>query len=123
MCSGNRYRAEELKRIERNLNLHHAKWDTHVGDGSVVSPEPVFIRKNEWQWLCVQAESATRELFALKREIARDENIQRLIRVPRKPRRLLQENNSGSSVRTVRFDFHRTARGRHELRVFNRAQT
>lgn len=102
---------EDLKRIERNLNLHHAKWDTHVGDCSVLSPEPMLIHEDEWQWLCAQAEAATQELFGLEREIAGDEKIQKLIGVPRNLRRVLRENKAGVSVRTVRFDFHPTASG------------
>lgn len=33
--------AEDLGRIERDIDLHHAKWDTHEGDEHILSPEPV----------------------------------------------------------------------------------
>ena len=103
--------AEDLRHIGRNLNLHHAKWDTHVGDRSALSAEPVFISEAEWKWLCTEAEAAAKELFALEREVACNENIQRLIGVPKSLRRLLQENEPSGVIRTLRFDFHPTATG------------
>ena len=102
---------DDLRCIERSLNLHHAKWDTHVSDHSALSAEPVLIRREAWEWLCVQAEAAAQELFELEREIADDEALQKLIGVPRNLRRVLQTEDAASEIRTLRFDFHPTDSG------------
>jgi glutathionylspermidine synthase len=93
------------------LNLNHAKWDTHVGDGRVLSAEPLLIREDEWRLLCALAETAAQELVAAEREIALKKDIQKLIGLPRRLQNLLQDVESGSDIRTFRFDFHPTATG------------
>jgi len=100
--------AENLLRIERDLNLHHAKWDTHVGDGPVLSPQPMLIHKREWHWLSATAEAAARELLALEREIALDQDLQSLIGIPPNLRGRIQPDDYRSALRTLRFDFHPT---------------
>ncbi len=108
---GNPLDINALTHIERILNLHHAKWDTHIGDGSVLSAEPLLICEDEWRWLSIQAEAAARELFALEHEIAFAEDIQKLIGLPRNLRKLLKHENFTDHLRTLRFDFHPTTSG------------
>jgi glutathionylspermidine synthase len=100
-----------LRTIERKLNLDHGKWDTHVGDERVLSPQPLLLHRDEWRWLCGQAESAAQEMFAFEEEIVSSKGLQQLIGMPRKLRKLVSRNASGNVLRTLRFDFHPTAAG------------
>ena len=103
--------AGDLKRIEQELNLNYAKWDTRVGGGQVLSAQPVLLRADEWKRLCGWAEAAARELLAIEREIALNEAMQELIGVPRKLRRFLSGGEAAEGFRTFRFDFHPTTTG------------
>jgi hypothetical protein len=75
--------AESMRTIERTLQLQHCKWDTHVGDVNVLSPQPFLIAEREWAWLSMKAEHAAQEMYAFEQEIGRSPALQRLIGVPR----------------------------------------
>ena len=111
MTLGERVPAEAMRSIERTLQLSHFKWDTHVGDSSVLSPQALLIAEKEWAWLCTKAEHAAQELFAFEREIACSPALQRIIGVPRKLRDLLSTGSGENNMRTLRFDFHPTNTG------------
>jgi glutathionylspermidine synthase len=102
---------QDLRSIERSLNLRHGKWDTRVGGRSVLSSEPLLIPADEWNWLCSQAETAAQELFAVEPELASDKNLLKLIGVPRNLWDLIKADDFGNRLRTLRFDFHPTGTG------------
>lgn len=108
---GERVPADAMRSIECKLQLHHFKWDTHVGDSSVLSPEPVLIAEKEWKWLCRKGEHAAQEMYAFEREIACSPALQRIIGVPRPLQKLLRSCRDRKNLRTLRFDFHPTATG------------
>ncbi|HEY6847270.1 MAG TPA: hypothetical protein VI320_13860 [Terracidiphilus sp.] len=56
--------AESMRTIERTLQLQHCKWDTHVGDVNVLSPQPFLIAEREWAWLSMKAEHAAQEIVS-----------------------------------------------------------
>ncbi len=103
--------AEALGAIGRAWQLHHFKWDTQVGDTSVLCPQPLLIPRSQWDWLAVQAERATREIYGLERAIAACPALQRLVGVPPPLRKLLGTAAPADGLRTLRFDFHPTAEG------------
>jgi glutathionylspermidine synthase len=108
---GERVPAEAMRSIACRLQLQHFKWDTHVGDSSVLSPEPVLIAEKEWKWLCMKAENAAQEMFAFERELACSPELQRIIGVPRPLQKLFRPSEDQKNLRTLRFDFHPTVAG------------
>jgi len=108
---GKRVPADAMRSIERALQIHHFKWDTRVGDLSVLSPEPFLIAEREWKWLCDRAERAAKEMFAFELEISCNPTLQRLIGVPRPLQKLLAVCGAQDTLRTLRFDFHPTSAG------------
>jgi glutathionylspermidine synthase len=100
-----------MRSIERTLQLSHFKWDTQVGDSSVLSPQALLIAEKEWAWLCMKAERAAQEMYAFEREIASSPALQRIIGVPRKLCDLLSTGRDENNMRTLRFDFHPTSTG------------
>jgi hypothetical protein len=108
---GERVPIEAMRHIERILQLHHFKWDTHVGDLNVLSPEPFLIAENVWKWLCKKAEQAAQEMFAFEREIACSPTLQEVIGVPRPLQKLFRDFRTQDTLRTLRFDFHPTSTG------------
>lgn len=103
--------AGDLGEIELTLNLRHPKWDTRVGGIRVLSPEPLLIRRDQWRRICSEAEEASRELMVLERGIACDEELKRLIGLPRSLREVVNGREPGSGPRTLRYDFHPTQTG------------
>jgi hypothetical protein len=103
--------AEVMRRIERTLQLHHFKWDTHVGDSNVLSSQPFLIADTTWKWLCAKAEQAAKEMFAFEQEIALRPTLQEVIGIPRPLQKLFRGFKPQYSLRTMRFDFHPTSTG------------
>ena len=97
--------------IERTMQLRHFKWDTQVGDTSVLSSQPLLMARGTWDWLSTKAEHAARELYALEQNVAADRALQRLVGVPRALRKLLGHGTSANVLRALRFDFHPTPTG------------
>ena len=102
---------EALHRIGRMLQLHYCKWDTQVGDYSVLSPQPLLMAASEWAWLSLKAQHLTAELYPIEQEIAASPRLQRVVGVPRPLRKLLLRDRAENSLRTLRFDFHPTVNG------------
>ena len=59
-----------MRSIERAVQLYHFKWDTQVGDTSVLCPQPLLMAQGTWNWLSTKAERATAEIYALEHAIA-----------------------------------------------------
>ncbi len=97
--------------IARKLQIDHCKWDTQVGDASVLSSQPLLIATTEWKWLCRKAEQAAEELFAFENEIAQSPSLQKLIGIPKQLRDLFRTASDQTVPRTLRFDFHPTSTG------------
>jgi len=111
MALGQPLAVQDLRSIERSLNLEHGKWDAHVGGKSVLSAEPLLIRADEWNWLCSQAEAAAQELFEVEHEIAANKNLLKLIGMPGNLWDVIKADDSCNRLRTLRFDFHPTGTG------------
>lgn len=68
--------AVDLRKIEWHLHLECNKWDTLVGDVSVLSEHALILSRGEWDLLCcyaeqLAAETAALELFALRKALAK----------------------------------------------------
>jgi len=100
-----------MRTIARKLQIDHCKWDTQVGDSSVLSSQPLLIATTEWKWLCRKAEQAAEELFALENEIAQSPSSQSIIGIPKQLRDLFPTASDQTVPRTLRFDFHPTSTG------------
>ena len=100
--------AAELRRIERHLHLHCHKWDTQIGDTSVLSEQAVIVTGTEWDWLCRTAEALAAETLALESCVVDSPRLQSLLGIPEELRSLL---DSRGGTRTMRFDFHPTEEG------------
>ena len=100
-----------MRAVERAVQLRHFKWDTQVGDTSVLFSQPLLMAQSIWAWLCAKAERATQEIYALEQTIAGDGALQRRVGVPRALRKLLISGASANALRTLRFDFHPTSTG------------
>lgn len=103
--------SDAMRSIERKMQLRHFKWDTQVGDSSVLSSQPLVMAQAEWDWLCMKAEQAAEEMFAFEREIACNPVLQKIIGVPVKLRDLFTTGRTENGMRTLRFDFHPTSTG------------
>ena len=64
--------AEAMQSIVRAMQLRHFKWDTQIGDTSVLFPQPLLMDQGTWHWLSTEAEHAARELHALEQTVAGD---------------------------------------------------
>ena len=93
------------------MQLRHFKWDTQVGDTSVLCPQPLLMAQGTWNWLSAKAEKATAEVYSLEQAIAGDPALQKLIGVPVALRALLMSGASTNGLRSLRFDFHPTSTG------------
>ncbi len=103
---------DAARTIERKWQLDHFKWDTQVGDTSVLLRQPVLIAAVEWAWLLGKAEQAAREIYSLEQAIADNPTLHRLVGVPHPLGKLLPPPGAPeNSLRTLRFDFHPTTGG------------
>src|SRR5262245_16290137 len=78
-----------LRAIERQLHLRFNKWDTQVGDVSVLCEHPLVMRGSEWDRICAAAEALaaeTKQMEARTLDSSRDLSE---IGVPRKLREIL----------------------------------
>ena len=103
--------ADALQSIQRVMQLRHFKWDTQVGDTSILFSQPLLMAQSTWDWLAAKAEKAAQEIYALEQLIAGDPVLCRRIGVPRALRKLLKPGASVNSLRVLRFDFHPTPNG------------
>jgi hypothetical protein len=106
--------AGALRSIERQLHLRFHKWDTQVGDVSVLCEHPLVLPGAEWDRLCASAEALAAEtghLESLTVEKPRDLSA---IGIPRSIREILERparHPAPNLPRAMRFDFHPTATG------------
>ncbi len=103
-----------LRSIERQLHLRFHKWDTQVGDVSVLCEHPLVLPGREWDRICASAEALaaeTENLESLTLEKPRDLSA---IGIPRIIRDILggpAGRPAPNLPRAMRFDFHPTAAG------------
>lgn len=101
--------------IERRLQLHHFKWDTQVGDRSVLLARPLLVDEGTWAWLSAVSETLARETQDAEQELLLRPELQATIGLPGPLRALLKSEETASyakpQVRTMRFDFHFTTEG------------
>jgi glutathionylspermidine synthase len=102
-----------LRAIERQLHLRFNKWDTQVGDVSVLCEHPLVMRGSEWDRICAAAEALAAETKQMEvRTLDRSRDLSE-IGVPRKLRKILRRSagSATSNLRVMRFDFHYTESG------------
>ncbi len=103
----------QLAGIRRHLHLHCNKWDTQVGDVSVICRQALVLPEGEWTWLCSAAEQLaieTKRAETILLDGAREDlrlgmprAIWKAVLSPRAaPDRL------SALTRAMRFDFHPT---------------
>jgi glutathionylspermidine synthase len=103
-----------LRSIERQLHLRFQKWDTQVGDVSVLCEHPLVLSVAEWSGLRASAEAMAAEIQHLESVAAASPRYLSAIGMPRTLREILLRaaNSSGPHLpRAMRFDFHPTASG------------
>jgi hypothetical protein len=112
----------ELAKIERVLHLRHNKWDTQVGDVSVLSEQPLVLPCHEWNTLCRSAEQLAIETMSLESILLDTSPECSSIHVLRigVPRAIwdalasIDQRRPGAATpktRVMRFDFHPTKSG------------
>jgi glutathionylspermidine synthase len=107
----------DLRQIEHRLHLEFEKWDTQVGDISVLSEQPLVLSEREWRRLCHLAEQLAAETIRLELEVLAEPDLQILIGLPQALRKTLaiwlknRPPGEGRAVRVMRFDFHPTHSG------------
>jgi hypothetical protein len=106
----------ELAEVKRNLHLNCHKWDTQVGDESIIFDQALILPAPEWNWLCRVAERLAAETMLLETAVLETCPDERLIGVPRALWQILLSSHRGQSVkapgtRAMRFDFHPTIAG------------
>ena len=119
---GLRLAPSALADIERHLHLNCNKWDTQIGDSSVLSAQALILAGREWDWLCNSAEQLAAEITYAESIALETERYSALAGVPASVRRLLQtERNQAKPTmavtRSMRFDFHPTSTGWHVSEV------
>jgi hypothetical protein len=75
--------------IERTLHLTLNKWDTQVGDNSVLSSQPLIISRQSWTTLQRIAEQLAAELQSRELQIFENHQPQEYIGLPRTIREVL----------------------------------
>ncbi len=100
----------ELRVIGRHLHLRYNKWYTQVGDFNVISPQPLFIRVEEWNHLCCSAERLACEMISSKLGMLDEPIVLALAGVPKALRDVLRRNRR-NGARCMRFDFRPTSSG------------
>src|SRR5262249_61589645 len=71
-----------LRAIERQLHLRFNKWDTQVGDVSVLCEHPLVMRGSEWDRICAAAEALAAETKQGETELAARRIASSLIQTP-----------------------------------------
>jgi hypothetical protein len=103
-----------LSEIERQLHLRFQKWDTQVGDISVLCEHALVLPASEWKYLCESAEALATEIEQMEALALGTPGHLAEIGVPRAIRKIL-ERGAGrpapTAARNMRFDFHPTATG------------
>jgi hypothetical protein len=103
-----------LRSIERQLHLRFHKWDTQVGDISVLSEQPLVLPRSEWDRICASAEALAAETEHLESLTLEEPRYLSAIGVPRIIREILgrqARHPARNLMRAMRFDFHPTATG------------
>ncbi len=103
-----------LRSIERQLHLHFNKWDTQVGDVSVLCEHPVVLPSVEWNFLRASAETLAAETERLESLAMETPHHLSAIGIPRTIREVLQGGATPPArnvQRSMRFDFHPIATG------------
>jgi glutathionylspermidine synthase len=102
-----------LRTIERQLHLRFHKWDTQVGDVSVLCEHPLVVQGSEWDRVSAAAEALAAETEQLEaRTLERPRDLSD-IGIPRNLREILRRSATRvtSNLRVMRFDFHNTDTG------------
>jgi hypothetical protein len=104
-----------LRNIERQLHLHFHKWDTQVGDVSVLCEHPLVLSVSEWRRLCAAAEALAVETERLESFALEKPCNLSAIGIPLTIRKILERPGKRhfyqNLPRAMRFDFHPTATG------------
>jgi glutathionylspermidine synthase len=103
-----------LRGIERELHLRFAKWDTQVGDVSVLCEHPVVLPFDEWDYLRAAAEKLAAETERLELSAMETPRHLTSIGIPRAIREVLKcwrRPPAWNHLRSMRFDFHPIASG------------
>jgi hypothetical protein len=103
-----------LRSIERQLHLHFHKWDTQVGDVSVLCEHPLVLPSDEWRRLRSYAEALAAETECLESLVLETARHSKTIGIPRSIREFLRRMAKPAApnlARAMRFDFHPTASG------------
>ena len=107
----------DLCKIEKYLHLRCNKWDTQVGDVSVLSQQPLILNGREWELLCGIAERLAAEITSLESFVLRTRHDQPALGVPRAVWEALTSveklpsEGGEQRARSMRFDFHPTSSG------------
>jgi len=106
----------QLAEIKRYLHLTCNKWDTQVGDVSVIHEQPLVLPRHEWDWLCSAAERLALETIRAETILleARREDLR--LGLPRPMWKLMlpirrDQHPPDAFTRAMRFDFHPTKNG------------
>jgi glutathionylspermidine synthase len=103
-----------LRCIERQLHLRFHKWDTRVGDVSILCEHPLVLPGSEWDRICASAETLAAETERLESLTLEKPRDLLSIGIPRSIREILERparHPAPNFPRTMRFDFHPTATG------------
>ena len=103
-----------LSSIERQLHLQFDKWDTQVGDISVLCEHPVILPSGEWDSICACAENLAAETERLESLALETPHQLSTMGIPPTMREALRrgfQSPATNALRSMRFDFHPTASG------------
>src|SRR5215470_3638721 len=102
-----------LRAIERQLHLRFNKWDTQVGDVSVLCEHPLVMRGSEWDRLCAAAEALAAETEQMEARVLNRPCDLPDIGISRTLREVVSRSAGlvTSNLRLMRFDFHLTEVG------------
>jgi glutathionylspermidine synthase len=102
-----------LRTIERQLHLRFHKWDTQVGDVSVLCERPLVVSGSEWDRICAAAERLAAETEQLETRTLESPRDLSDIGIPRNLREILRRSarHVNPNLRAMRFDFHPTQNG------------
>ena len=104
-----------VRDIERELHLRFHKWDTQVGDVSVLCEQPLVMCSGEWNRLRAFAEALASETTRLESIALETPRYLSEIGVPRSIREIVTRTAkppSWNRIRAMRFDFHPSHDGR-----------
>jgi glutathionylspermidine synthase len=105
----------EFARVRQACVLEHCKWDPQVGDHSVLAPFPVFMREREWNKIAACATQLGLETLRAESELLVRTDLHAVLGMPRTLRRAfacaVEQAETPSFARTLRFDFHFTRDG------------